>query len=203
MSPEAHSSRQGLNTTLQIDHRIPLEVWQRIFSGLYPSQLCRLSMVNRNFNRIVSSLLIWSRIFPLIFGDTKRLRTLGNIPESKSYMLYICANSLYICEACLGLTENHLYFNKPQPTLAPMPTMTKGEIQFLGEELNLTWMIWMCSACRDRQYEQSQLSTEGGDDVKTKDRIRWYREQHSYRNNPSISLINTHIGDDYRAESSG
>ncbi|KAF9560302.1 hypothetical protein EC968_006254, partial [Mortierella alpina] len=98
MSTETQSSQLGSKNPLQIDHRVPLEVWQRIFRGLYPSQLCRLSMVNRNFNRIVSSLLFWSRIFPLIFGDTKRLRTLVNIPESKSYMLYICANSLDICE---------------------------------------------------------------------------------------------------------
>ncbi|KAF9967123.1 hypothetical protein BGZ70_000045 [Mortierella alpina] len=187
MSPEAHASRLGPNnTTLQIDQRVPLEVWQRIFNNLYPSQLCRLSMVNRHFNQIVSSLMLWTRLFPLIFGETKRLRTLGNIPESKSHMLYICANSLFICETCLGLTENQLYYHKPKPVLAPLPTMSKkdadaGGVQFLGEELNRTWMIWMCAPCRDKQEEESKLKTEGPDDPKTQERIRWYREQHSYK----------------------
>lgn len=180
MSTEAQSSRLGPNT-LQIDQRVPLEVWERIFKGLYPSQLCRLSMVNHNFNRIVSSLLIWTRMFPIIFGDKKRLRVLRDIPESKSHMLYICANSLYICEECLALTDKSLYYYKPEPTLAPMPTMSQDDVQFLGEELNLTWMIGMCTPCRQKAQERSLQSTEGGDDPKTKERIRWYREQHSYR----------------------
>ncbi|KAF9304164.1 hypothetical protein BG003_001766, partial [Podila horticola] len=73
-----------------IDKRIPPEVWERIFSRLYPSQLSRLSMVNKTFNKIVSSLSTWSRMFPVAHSsDKQRLRTLRDVPESKSYMLYM------------------------------------------------------------------------------------------------------------------
>ncbi|KAG0342691.1 hypothetical protein BG000_002475 [Podila horticola] len=75
-----------------IDKRVPPEIWERIFSRLYPSQLSRMSMVNKNFNKIVSSLSVWSRMFSLIFGPEMKLRTLRNMPESKSYMLYMCLN---------------------------------------------------------------------------------------------------------------
>ncbi|KAF9946639.1 hypothetical protein BGZ72_000151, partial [Mortierella alpina] len=128
-------------------------------------------MVNHHFNRIVSSLLVWTQMFPLIFGDNTRLRTLVNIPDSKSYMLYICANSLYICEECLGLTDNSSLYYRPQPALAPMPTMTKGDLIYLGEEVNKTWKIWMCSPCRQKQ-EASQTSREDSGDQKTRERIR-------------------------------
>ncbi|KAG0053010.1 hypothetical protein BGZ90_006323 [Linnemannia elongata] len=41
-----------------------------------------------------------NKTFETINTFRKRLRFLRGIPESKSYMLYICANSLHICEEC-------------------------------------------------------------------------------------------------------
>src|SRR5690348_10681543 len=70
----------------ELDKHAPAEIWEQIFSYLYPSQLCRLSMVNKTFETIVSSLPIWRYLFT---ENTvrKRLRFLRGIPESKSYML--------------------------------------------------------------------------------------------------------------------
>ncbi|KAI1321585.1 hypothetical protein EDD11_003065 [Mortierella claussenii] len=108
-----------------VDKRVPVEVWERIFNRLYPSQLSRLSMVNKTFNKIVSSLSVWSRMFTLAFGPKKRLRTLRNIDESKSYMLYMCAS--------------------------PVPTLSTVEFKYLGEEINMNWYLRMCASCREKQ----------------------------------------------------
>lgn len=166
-----------LQTHAQIDKRVPPEIWERILSRLYPSQLSRMSRVNRNFNKIVSSLPGWSRMFSVVFGPKMRLRTLRNMPESKSYMLYVCAGSLYICEECLKLVpyllvQNHSQ-NLPSSTLVPPPTMSKGNIKYLGEEVNLNWTVRMCRSCRDKL----DYTIEVGEDIKTKDRIQWYRTQ--------------------------
>lgn len=133
-------------------------------------------MVNKNFNKIVSSLSVWSRMFSQIFGPEVKLRTLRNMPESKSYMLYMCASSRNICERCLGLTSvkaSSYERLRPLPVLAPMPTMTKGKFKYLGEEVDLNWKIWMCFSCRRRRVS----TVEVGKDRKTMDRIQWYREQ--------------------------
>ncbi|KAF9370134.1 hypothetical protein CPB97_002992 [Podila verticillata] len=165
-----------LQTDDQIDKLVPLEIWEQISNHLYPSQLSRMSMVNRNFNKIVSSLSVWSRMFSFVFGPKMRLRTLCNIPESKSYMLYMCASSFRVCEGCLKLAPWSANINNlglPEPVLVRLPTMTKGDIQYLGEEVNLDWKVRMCFACRQKQV----LNLEVGDDKITKRRIRWYQTQ--------------------------
>ncbi|KAF9081192.1 hypothetical protein BGX29_004692, partial [Mortierella sp. GBA35] len=144
----------------QIDKRVPPEIWERIFDRLYPSQLTRMSMVNNNFNKIVSSLSVWSRMFSVAFGPTMRLRTLRNMPESKSYMLYMCASSLYICEECLSRTPFETIYNqgeRPSRVLAPMPTLSKGNLKYLGEEVNMNWTIWMCPSCRRKQVSKVEV----------------------------------------------
>jgi hypothetical protein len=180
MSTESQSQPR---THDQIDKRVPPEIWERIFERLYPSQLIRMSMVNRNFDKIISSLSVWSYMFSVAFGPTMRLRTLRNMPESKSYMLYMCASSLYICEECLSRTPcetlrdwqgYRLAEREPRPTLAPMPTLSKGSFKYQGEEVNLNWTIWMCRSCRLKKKD-SELQV--GDDQKTMDRILWYRSQ--------------------------
>ncbi|KAF9310659.1 hypothetical protein BGZ91_007037, partial [Linnemannia elongata] len=160
----------------QIDKRVPPEIWERIFERLYPSQLIRMSMVNKNFYKIVSSLSVWSYMFSVAFGPTMRLCTLCKMPESKSYMLYMCASSLYICEECLSRTPCETLRDMrgyrqpewgPRPALAPMPTLSKGSFKYQGEEVNLNWTIWMCPSCRGKQVSEVQV----GDDKKTMDRI--------------------------------
>ncbi|KAF8988694.1 hypothetical protein BGZ52_004341 [Haplosporangium bisporale] len=173
MSSEPQSRIQ---TDSQIDKRVPPEIWERIFNHLYPSQLSRMSMVNKNLYKIVSSLSVWSRMFSVVFGPTERLRTLRNIPESKSHMLYMCASSLRVCEGCLKLApwDATVYHRTlPMPVLVRLPTMTKGGVHYLGEEINLHWRVRMCTACGQKQF----LDSEGGIDEKTKGRIHWYRTQ--------------------------
>ncbi|KAF9273785.1 hypothetical protein BGZ68_001212 [Mortierella alpina] len=165
-------------TQEQIDKRVPPEIWERIFGRLYPSQLTWLSMVNKNFNRIVSSLPVWSQMFSVAFGPT-------TMPEAKSYMLYMCASSLYICEECLNrtpylpkyssLTRKVERPQRPSPMLAPMPTLSKDNLKYLGKEVSLNWTIRIFSTCRSKAKIYSKI--EVGDDEKTVDRIRWYREQ--------------------------
>ncbi|KAF9118894.1 hypothetical protein BGW39_000779 [Mortierella sp. 14UC] len=157
----------------QIDKRVPPEIWERIFHYLYPSQLTRMSMVNINFNKIVSSLSVWSYMFSVAFGSQRRLRTLRNMPESKSYMLYMCASSLYVCEKCLSRTAFGNIYQTPKPILAPMPTSSKGNLEYMGEQVNLSWTIWMCPSCREKQVSELEV----GNDKKTMDRILWYRRQ--------------------------
>ncbi|KAK3805451.1 MAG: hypothetical protein JOS17DRAFT_768509 [Linnemannia elongata] len=173
MSAESQSQ---LRTHDQIDKRVPPEIWERIFNRLYPSQLTRVSMVNHNFNKIVSSLSVWPRMFSMVFGPTRRLRTLRNMPESKSYMLYMCASSLHVCEECLGMTpfsSNLTTSTKPVPVLAVLPTMTKGDIIYQGEEFNEDWKIWLCQSCRNKHISSGELVGDG----KTWERIKWYRKQ--------------------------
>ncbi|KAG0065862.1 hypothetical protein BGZ89_007844 [Linnemannia elongata] len=123
----------------ELDKHVPAEIWERIFSYLYPSQLCRLLMVNKTFETIVSSLPIWRYLFT---ENTvrKRLRFLRDIPESKSYMLYICANSLHICEEC---GYQHRFGSKNLANL-PLPVLVRlseshcssdEEIVFSDEEI--------------------------------------------------------------------
>ncbi|KAG0039019.1 hypothetical protein BGZ82_010025 [Podila clonocystis] len=126
-----------------VDKRVPPEVWERIFNHLYPSQLSQFSMVNKNFNSIVSSLSVWFRIFSVsvAYGSNKRLRTLHNMSESKSYMLFMCVNSRYVCENCFALTPYNAVNVRPQPWWAPLPTLSTKEFEYLGEELNLDWKL--------------------------------------------------------------
>jgi hypothetical protein len=166
----------------QIDKQVPPEIWERIFDRLYPSQLTRMLMVNNNFNKIVSSLSAWFRMFSVAFGPITRLRTLCNMPESKSYTLYMCASSLHICEECLSCipfeTTCDQWGNRKtamglKPVLAPMPTLSKGNLKYLGEEVNLNWTILLCPSCRSKRVSKVEV----GDDKVTKSRIQWYRVQ--------------------------
>lgn len=133
-----------------IDKRLPTEVWEQIFCYLYPSQLSRLSMVSKTFYTIVCSLAMWSRLFTSTFGPKKRLRPLIGISESKSYMLYLCASSLHICENCNSLTkyEAGLRSGLPLLVLVPAPTQSTDEVEYLGERLNEDWYFRMCLSCR-------------------------------------------------------
>ena len=156
----------------QIDERVPQEIWERIFGRLYPSQLTRMSRVNKNFNKIVSSLSVWSRMYSLTFGPTMPLRTLLSRSESNSYMLYMCAWSLEVCEECFRYGSA---FTRPFRALAPLPTLSKDNLIYLGEEINLNWTIMMCQSCYDKKRRRTIENDVGN--TKTKNRIRWYREQ--------------------------
>ncbi|GJJ75064.1 hypothetical protein EMPS_07422 [Entomortierella parvispora] len=106
-----------------IDKALPLEVWERIFSYLYPSQITRLSKVNKTLHDIVAASSLWSKMFSQAFGPDAVLCTLPAMPESKSYMLYMCAVSTRVCEQCLvhavpSMVRSELPA-RPLPVLVP------------------------------------------------------------------------------------
>ncbi|KAF9955077.1 hypothetical protein BGZ72_004032 [Mortierella alpina] len=162
-----------------LDKRVPREVWECIFNRLYPSQLCRLSMVNKNFNDIVSSLSLWSRMFASTHGPSKRLRCLSGMRESKSYMLYMCANSLHVCETCLGTIQFEGTWNvRPNLRLAPLPTLSTDKCFYVGEAINKDWKIRVCGNCARRcGNDWSYFHADYLDNI-TRKRVEWYREQH-------------------------
>lgn len=114
-------------------------------------------MVNRAFDSIVSSLPIWYYLFTKnCYGY--RLRLLQGKLESKSYMLYMCANSLHICEEC-GYQQRYdleNLANLPLPVLVRLPKRhcsSDEKIKYLGDQLNLTWTVRKCCGCRRKQGE--------------------------------------------------
>ncbi len=160
-----------------LDQRVPREVWECIFNGLYPSQLSRLSLVNKNFNDIVSSLSLWSRMFTTAHGPKTRLRCLRGMPESKSYMLYMCANSLRVCEQCLGSFNHYFAKEKLEWHLAPLPTLCTEEFKYLGEPINEDWKIFICLSCSRKNRGTWAGYDTNYFDKTTKSRVQWYRSQ--------------------------
>lgn len=137
-----------------IDRRVPLEIWDCIFQNLYPSQLSRVSRVNKNLNMIVSSLVLWSRIFVISQGPKAHLRPLLRIPKSKSYMLFVCATSLHICERCFGLANFDCRFleDLPLPVRVLLPRRSTEDIQYKGERIDLSWTVRLCLSCRREHF---------------------------------------------------
>lgn len=152
-----------------IDQKIPVEIWHVIMSYLYPSQIIRLSCVSRTMHAIVSALNSWSRWFFKAHGPETRLFTLPGMPESKSYMLYMCAVSPRICERCFahsGLgTVNPvtlpLSVHVPVPKIFKTPPKpfynNQGEyttkVDYVGLPMNKSWTIRLCLSCRRKHYE--------------------------------------------------
>ncbi|KAF9278310.1 hypothetical protein BGZ88_000639, partial [Linnemannia elongata] len=124
-SKTAHTQQFNMSTKKmrlqkhdQIDKRVPREIWDQILHRLYPSQLSRLSMVNKTLNVIVSSLMVWPRMFYAAHGPKAQLRPLVSISGLKSsYMMFMCASSLHVCEKCFGLTE----YNADKAYMLPLP----------------------------------------------------------------------------------
>ena len=168
---EAQTDRPAL---VSLDKRIPPEIWQRVFSWLYPSQLSRLSMVNKTFYSVVSSLAKWSEMFFIAHSqDEKRLRTLRGMPESKSYMLYMCAMSLYTCEHCFHMAQFTAdRDSKPKQHQAPMRTLINHQ-WYAGQELDMHWTISMCNSCAV-SFQDDYMSSL---DSTTRERLLWYRTQ--------------------------
>ncbi|GJJ74962.1 hypothetical protein EMPS_07320 [Entomortierella parvispora] len=141
------------------DKRVPVEIWEKIFSDLYPSQLSRLSRVSKTFYAIVASLPIWIRLFELTHPN-KALRLLQGRSSSTCCMIYMCAISLHFCEACQKLIPFRQEHSAklPLPVLVTLPstpvrtTITTGKVDsgnIVGNMINLNWRIRKCLACRD------------------------------------------------------
>lgn len=105
------------------DKRLPFEIWEHILTFLYPSQITRLSRASKTLYDIIGASVIWSRWFRTAFGPDIVLDTLPAIPESHSYMLYMCAVSGRVCEQCLIYSVPSRLVNdraaRPLPVLIP------------------------------------------------------------------------------------
>lgn len=120
----------------QIDMRVPPEIWERIFTRLYPSQLTRVSMVNKNLNAIVSSFEVWRRMFYVAHGPKAQLRQLIRIPKTKSsYMMFMCASSHHVCEKCFSLTGYNAgkLYKLPLPIPVILPRRSTDVIKYVGD----------------------------------------------------------------------
>jgi len=143
---------------ISTDKRVPVEVWEKIFTGLYPSQLSRLSIVSKTFYSIITSLPIWSRLFTLTHPK-QELRVLRGRSVSSCCMIYMCAVSLHFCEECQKLVP----FQKHNPSHLPLPvfvtqsntpavttTFTNAKaVTIAGNRVDYNWRIRRCRDCRD------------------------------------------------------
>ncbi|KAK3808847.1 MAG: hypothetical protein JOS17DRAFT_796855 [Linnemannia elongata] len=117
---------------------VPNEIWERILSYLYPSQLSQMSMVDKNLSEIVSSLAVWPRMFYVAHGSKAQLRPLVCIPRfQSSYMMFMCALSLHVCEKCFGLTEYNAgeLYKLPLPIPVLLLRRSTDAIKFVGDSL--------------------------------------------------------------------
>ncbi|KAF9341158.1 hypothetical protein BGZ91_010644 [Linnemannia elongata] len=130
---------------------LPNEVWEKILSHLYPSQLSRMSMVDKNLSEIVSSLKVWPRMFHAAHGSKAQLRPLMCIPRFKnSHMIFMCASSLHVCEKCFGLTGYNAIklYMLPLPIPVLLPRRSTDAIKYVGDRFDPNWTIRMCLPCR-------------------------------------------------------
>ncbi|KAG0368009.1 hypothetical protein BGX24_002982, partial [Mortierella sp. AD032] len=143
--------RLQLQTHSQIVNQVPPEIWEQIFKHLYPSQLSRMSMVNKCLSVIVSSLEVWPRMFCAVYGPKAQLRPLICIPKGKSsHMIFMCASSLHVCEKCFSLTgysADKLYM-LPLPIPILLPRRSTDEAKYMGGRFDPSWTIRMCLSCR-------------------------------------------------------
>ncbi|KAF9963422.1 hypothetical protein BGZ65_003487 [Modicella reniformis] len=162
----AHSSFQEKN--LVID-KLPPELWDLIFSYLYPSHLAKLSQVNRHFYHLATNLCLWETIYYQAF-PYKPLQLLPHIPPLSSYALFLAANSLQICEQCFCRTGTIIDDTTTTTTTTtdsytgqePGQGQEQGsyEQQFLGTAsmplpVFLPWaksMIRLCLVCRRKHF---------------------------------------------------
>ncbi|KAF9183100.1 hypothetical protein BGZ50_004434 [Haplosporangium sp. Z 11] len=149
--------------------RLPVKVWTRICSFLYPSQVTRLSQVNKGLYEVVAGLYLWSWWFDRSHTSNSPLKPtlclLPGEPASKSYMLYMCATSFVICEGCLRRCDNVTHV-KGRPVMMPLPVempVTRDNAQGEpdnsdyedddNEEEEDTWTVRLCLHCRIEHYQ--------------------------------------------------
>ncbi|GJJ75002.1 hypothetical protein EMPS_07360 [Entomortierella parvispora] len=146
---------QNEPTIIRSKPGVPLEVWQRICDYLYPSQLIRLSKVSSLTQHAVCNLPVWSKVFALTHGEKSRLHLLPKLPDSQSYMYYMCAISPKVCEQCFKNcdfeTDRPSAF--PLPTIAPSQTRCTKDITYHGEPVDKTFTVHLCLECRREFFD--------------------------------------------------
>jgi len=117
-----------------------------------------VSTVSTTLHNVVGSLPFWSFLFRQVFGSTKTLCLLPLVPESKSYMLYMCASSSLVCERCYTYFEN--YLDVANAAALPLPVLLQSyrrmhkDTEEVGCPVDPKWTIQTCLACRKNHYTQ-------------------------------------------------
>ncbi|KAF9963425.1 hypothetical protein BGZ65_003490 [Modicella reniformis] len=154
--------------------RLPIDVWIKICSHLYPSQLARFSLVSRDTYSLVASLDTWETWFKRMYAHVNiKLRLLPGLPRSHSYMLFMCSISFQVCEKCLkrcdGRRQRGRLAMMPLPVIVPYAGL-KGSINDEPADLEdvktmkpggkedhhqqeESWTIRMCKRCRVLHYQ--------------------------------------------------
>ncbi|KAF9350323.1 hypothetical protein BGX34_001297 [Mortierella sp. NVP85] len=165
------SGSQKSQEGVKLEERIPAEIWQRIFLFLYPSQLSRVSMVCRGFNDIISKLSVWPEIYAKAHPDKKNhvvggvKPVVGKYPP-KDFMLYLCAESLQICELCFGVYVGSevakdvlAYLTLPVQVWRVRATSKKAEfLPYLNGQPK-GWTIRLCLPCRRKIFAHCPETT--------------------------------------------
>ena len=156
------------NQPAGLEKRLPTETWEQIFLFLYPSQLSRVSMVCRTFYDIVSNLSLWSEIYATVHPNNQNHVIGGFKPvpgkdPNKDLMLYICAESLRICELCLSV-YNEADVSKDRLAFFPLPVhvwrvrlASKKTCTFQPFSANIEpqdWVVRLCLSCRRKVFEE-------------------------------------------------
>lgn len=160
------ASRKRKQTT-EPEERVPPEVWQQIFQFLYPSQLSRVSMVCRTFHDIISKLDIWSEIYAKAHAGKKNHLVGGIKPvvgkhHPKDFMLYVCAESLQICELCFSVyggtdVSKNILASMPLPVQMWRVRAASKNVEFVAysvKGLPKDWTIRLCLTCRRNVFAQ-------------------------------------------------
>ncbi|KAF9345129.1 hypothetical protein BGX34_005006 [Mortierella sp. NVP85] len=170
-----------------LEKRVPVEVWERIFEYLYPSQLSRVSMVCRTFHAIVGELPIWPEIYAKAHPAGQN-HVIGGIKPvqgkslNKDFMLHVCGESFQICELCFSVFGGA---EVPKDRMASLPlpvhvwriraAMRKIEFLPLSSKVGpQDWIVRLCLDCRRRTFEACPES------IPRNAKIRWMRDPTEY-----------------------
>ncbi|KAF9346354.1 hypothetical protein BGX34_004021 [Mortierella sp. NVP85] len=156
------------NQPAGLEKRLPIEIWEWIFKYLYPSQLSRVSIVCRTFYDIVSNLSLWSEIYATVHPNNQNHAVGGFKPVpgknlNKDFMLYICAESLQICELCLSV-YNEADVSRDRLAFFPLPvhawrirlaSKKTGNFQPFSAKIEpQDWVVRLCLSCRRKVFEE-------------------------------------------------
>ncbi|KAK3827851.1 MAG: hypothetical protein J3Q66DRAFT_321241 [Benniella sp.] len=166
--PEGSPSTAQHNQPAGLEKRLPTETWEQIFLFLYPSQLSRVSMVCRTFYDIVSKLSLWSEIYATVHPNNQNHVIGGFKPVpgknlNKDFMIYICAESLQICELCLSV-YNGTDLSRDRLAFFPLPvhawrvrlaSKKTGNFQPISAKIEpQDWVVRLCLGCRRKVFEE-------------------------------------------------
>ncbi|KAK3827852.1 MAG: hypothetical protein J3Q66DRAFT_408947 [Benniella sp.] len=150
----------------RVDRRVPSEIfppeiWKLVFQYLFPSQLSRVSMVCHEFYEIVTGLPLWSVIYAMAHPNNKNhvvggIKLIQSNYHPRDYMLYVCAESLMVCELCFAVNDDP-EVTRDRLASFPLPVhmwrvrAAFKDVTFLPYSVygqRKDWTIRLCLRCR-------------------------------------------------------